>query len=97
LGATNRDLFVQLVCDTLVITVSAGIGGFVFGGSIVYGLQALRVMSPRAEFLIGKVEFSPEVATVAFVVLVTVGLLAGLVPGVRAARLDPAAALREGG
>jgi putative ABC transport system permease protein len=97
LGATNRDLFVQLVCDTLVITVSAGIGGFVFGGAIVYGLQALRAMSPRAEYLMGKVEFSPEVATAAFVVLVTIGLLAGLVPGLRAARLDPAAALREGG
>lgn len=96
LGATNRDLFIQLVCDTLVITVTAGVGGFVLGGAIIYGLQALRAMSPQAEFLMGRVEFAPEVATVAFVVLVITGLLAGLVPGLRAARLDPAAALREG-
>lgn len=96
LGATNRDLFVQLLCDTLVITVSAGIGGFVLGGAIIYGLQVLREAAPRAKFLMAKVEFSPEVAAVAFVVLVTVGLLAGLVPGLRAARLDPAVALREG-
>jgi putative ABC transport system permease protein len=96
LGATNRDLFVQLVCDTLVITVAAGIGGFAFGGAIIFGLQALRGSNPQAEFLVGKVQFSPQLAAVAFVVLVTVGVLAALVPAFRAARLDPAAALREG-
>jgi putative ABC transport system permease protein len=96
LGATNRDLFVQLVCDTLVITVAAGVGGFAFGGAIIYGLQQLRELSPQAKFLMARIEFAPEVATLAFVVLVTVGLLAGLVPGFRAARLDPAVALRDG-
>jgi putative ABC transport system permease protein len=95
LGATNRDLFVQMLCDTLVITLSAGLGGFVLGGSIVKGLQLLRAASPTAQFLMGSIYFSPQLATVAFVVLATVGVLAGLVPAVRAARLDPAVALRE--
>jgi putative ABC transport system permease protein len=72
LGATNRDLFIQLLCDTLVITISAGIGGFAFGGAIILGLQALRAASPQAEFLVGTVHFSPQLATVAFVVLVAV-------------------------
>lgn len=95
LGATNRDLFVQLLCDTLVITLGAGLGGFVFGAAIVYGLQALREASPQAQFLMGSIYFSPQLATVAFCVLATIGVLAGLVPAVRAARLDPAVALRE--
>jgi putative ABC transport system permease protein len=97
LGATNGDLFIQSVCDSLVVTLTAGVAGFALGAIIVYGLQVLRAASPRAEFLIGKIEISPGVAAVAVIVLVAAGLLAALLPGLRTARLDPAAALRDEG
>ncbi len=95
LGATHRDLFVQLVCETVIITVGSGIAGVGLGASIIFLLQAMRDTSPRAQFLMPQVVFSPALAALAFGVLVTAGILAGLLPALRAARLDPAVALRE--
>ena len=95
LGATHRDLFVQLVCETAILTVGAGTVGVGLGAALIFVLQVLRGNSPRAEFLMPRVVFSPGLAALAFAVLVTAGILAGLIPAVRAARLDPAVALRD--
>ena len=42
-----------------------------------------------------RVTFPPGLALLSFVVLVGTGILAGILPALRAARLDPAVALRE--
>lgn len=95
LGATQRDLFVQLVCETIVLTVGAGAIGVGLGAAIIYLLQVLHDVSPRAQLLMPRVTFPPELAALSFVVLVGTGILAGLLPALRAARLDPAVTLRE--
>jgi putative ABC transport system permease protein len=95
LGATHRNLFVQLVFETTIITVTAGAVGVAFGASLIYVLQVLHDASPKAQFLMPRVTFSPWLAALSFFVLVTAGIVAGLVPALRAARLDPAVALRE--
>jgi putative ABC transport system permease protein len=95
LGATPRDLFVQLVFETTIITVAAGAVGVGLGAGIIHFLQAIREVSARAEFLVPRITFPPGLALLSFVVLVGTGILAGLVPALRAARLDPAVALRE--
>ncbi len=58
-------------------------------------IQRFHVEAERAQFLMPRVTFSPGLALLAFVVLVSTGILAGLLPALRAARLDPAVALRE--
>ena len=95
LGATHRDLFVQLVFETTMVTVAAGVVGVAFGATIIAVLQALHDASPKAQFLMPRISFSPWLAALSFLVLVSAGALASLVPALRAARLDPAAALRE--
>jgi putative ABC transport system permease protein len=95
LGATPRDLFVQLLGETVVITVSAGLLGLGLGGGIILVMQVLRNSNEQAQFLMPRVILSPGLALLAFAILVGVGILAGLVPAVRAARLDPAVALRD--
>jgi putative ABC transport system permease protein len=91
LGATPREFFVQLVFETTIITVAAG----GLGAGIIYFLHSIREVSARAEFLMPRITFPPGLALLSFVVLVSTGILAGLVPALRAARLDPAVALRE--
>jgi putative ABC transport system permease protein len=94
-GATPRDLFVQIVFETTIVTVGAGALGVALGAGIIAFLDAIRDMSERAQFLMPRVTFSPGLALLAFIVLVSTGILAGLVPALRAARLDAAVALRE--
>ena len=95
LGATHRDLFVQLLFETLLITVGAGVVGVALGAAIIRTLQFLHDFSPRSEMLVPRITFPAGLAVAAFIVLVSAGILAGLFPALRAARLDPSVALRE--
>lgn len=94
-GATNRDLFLQLLCETVVITLAAGVAGVGLGAVLIDIMGGLRGTAERIDFLMPAVEFSPHLAGLAFVVLVAVGIAAGVAPALRAARLDPSVALRE--
>jgi putative ABC transport system permease protein len=94
-GATNRDLFVQLLVETVVITLAAGVGGMALGAGIIAVMRLLRNTTERIQFLMPAVQFSADLALLGFVVLVAVGIAAGIVPALRAARLDPAVALRD--
>jgi len=95
LGATPRELFVQLVCETTIVTVGAGVVGVGLGAGIIFVLQVIRDSSERARLLMPHVLFPAVLAVLSFAILVGAGILAGLVPALRAARLDPSVALRD--
>jgi len=95
LGATHRDLFIELVFETTIITVAAGAVGVGLAAAIIYGLGLLYDASPGFELIMPRVSFPPGLALLSCIVLVTTGILAGVVPALRAARLDPSVAMRE--
>jgi putative ABC transport system permease protein len=95
LGATNGDLFVQLLAETVLITVGSGMAGLALGGGIIFVLRMVRSSAAQAQFLTPAVTLSPGLALLSFAILVGVGILAGIMPALRVARLDPAAALRD--
>jgi putative ABC transport system permease protein len=83
-GATRRDIVRQFLIETTIITVSGGLAGTVVG----------VLLSELVAYFAGW----STVVTVTSVVLacavsVTVGIVFGLYPAVRAARLDPVYAL----
>ncbi len=86
-GATTFAIFVQILVESLVIAVLGGIAGLLTS----YGLvQLLNTLSPT--------DNAPHITATAMLVAfgfsAAVGILAGLLPAVRAAKLDPIAALR---
>jgi len=95
LGATRRSVFVQLICETLLITLAAGAVGDLVGAALIRTMQIMRDSSERAQFLMPEVVFSTEVAVLSTLALVAVGVFAAMLPAAHAIRIDPALALRE--
>ena len=86
-GANTADVFVQILVESVVIAM---LGGFV-GLATSYGLvQILSSFSPTDNAPI----ITLTAMSVAFGSSVCIGILAGLFPAIKAARLDPIQALR---
>jgi ABC-type antimicrobial peptide transport system permease subunit len=85
LGAWSRDIFVQFVVESCTLSVCGGLVGIGLGFGLISLLQGNETIRPI---------FSVNAALVGFAFSVTVGVLAGLYPALKASRLDPIEALR---
>lgn len=92
LGATSTSIVGMVVFEAVAITALAGYGGLVAGVlfvELVAGATAGTPFMRQPSVDIG-------VGLLASVLLVVAGTLAGFFPALRAARVDPIVALREG-
>ena len=98
LGARRRHIRWQFLAEALALTMAGGLIGVVL--SVVIGelIGTLPFLGPAYEDTSGTVDIhmhvSWEILVASVAVLVVVGVLSGLVPAMRAARLDPVEALR---
>ncbi len=95
LGASRRQVLMSVLLEALVIGILASITGLFLGLGLAKGLNALFVHFgidlPQA----GTV-FATRTIVVALVVGIVVTLLAALRPAIRATRVPPISAVREG-
>lgn len=85
LGATAGGIFAHVLAEVLVVTIIGGLLGLGLGTALT-GVVAHFMQMPAV--------VSPFIATVSLSTALGVGLVAGLFPAVRAARLAPVEALR---
>jgi putative ABC transport system permease protein len=85
LGATAGGIFAHVLAEVLVVTLIGGLLGLGLGAALT-GVVAHAMQMPAV--------VSPFIATVAIVTATSVGVIAGLFPALRAARLAPVEALR---
>jgi putative ABC transport system permease protein len=84
-GATRRDIIRQFLIETMLITISGGFAGTIVG----------VLLSQLIAYLAGwSTIVTVASVAVASAVSITVGIVFGLYPAIRAARLDPIHALR---
>ncbi len=95
LGATPWSIVSMILQEALIITGLAGYAGLAAGCATIAGISyALKQLGMESEFFANP-EINLGTAVTAIVVLTASGLIAGLVPGLRAASVNPVVALRD--
>jgi putative ABC transport system permease protein len=85
LGATSNNILIQFLTEAIVICLLGGLVGILLGIGMGYGITLIikgKFFIPWAWIMLG------------IIVCVIVGIVSGLYPALKAARLDPIESLR---
>jgi putative ABC transport system permease protein len=99
LGARRRDILTQFLLESLTLTFIAGIIGMIVAIAVGYMIPPMPLYSDIYKTANHEGDIilraSPTIMLAAFVILSAVGVISGLLPAIRAARMDPVVALRH--
>ena len=91
IGATPASIVTQIIMEAVFITAVAGYTGLLLGVGILEGANKIGVDSDF--FKNPEINFS--VAISATLLIILAGAIAGFIPSLRAARVEPVIALRD--
>ena len=92
LGATPRNIITQILTESIVLTIIAGISGLMLGVGL---LQLVGYALSQGDQFFKDPQISFTVGVAAFFILLVIGTLAGFIPANRAMSIKPIEAIRE--
>lgn len=92
LGATPRNIITQILSESIILTLIAGIAGMMVGVGI---LAIVGILLSQGDQFFKDPQISFSVALAALLILLVIGTLAGFIPANRAMNIKPIEAIRE--
>jgi ABC-type antimicrobial peptide transport system permease subunit len=86
LGASNGDIMLQFLIESLSLSIGGGIVGYIGGYILAFGISTFLTFDPIINW---------QIAVIAIVISVIMGTIFGIYPAVRAARKDPIESLQQ--
>jgi len=98
IGATRREILLQFMLEAMAIVTAGGLMGVLIGWGVTAGIQTLPLLGPLFKDTSGSGDIHLAISRFAVVtstvVLELIGVIAGLLPALKASRMDPIDALR---
>ncbi|ADQ78250.1 protein of unknown function DUF214 [Paludibacter propionicigenes WB4] len=92
LGATPKNIITQILSESIILTLIAGVAGMMVGVGI---LSIVGILLSQGDQFFKDPQISFSVAIAALFILLVIGTLAGFIPANRAMNIKPIEAIRE--